>query len=71
MDVAFLAQKFSAALTGLVGKASMGGSEPDIASSAVMATTGAHAHRIGGGFGSGGDAETRPKNVAVNYIIKM
>jgi microcystin-dependent protein len=47
------------------------GSEPDIVTSQPMLNTGAHAHRIGGGFGSGGDAETRPKNVSVNYIIKL
>src|SRR5262245_41827914 len=46
------------------------GSEPNIAFSQPMVTTGAHAHRIGSAFGSGGDKETRPKNVTVNFIIK-
>lgn len=47
------------------------GSEPDIANSAAIAMAGAHAHRLGGGFGTGGDKETRPKNVSVNYLIKL
>lgn len=51
--------------------ADVGGAEPDIINSQPMATTGAHTHRIGGSFGSGGDKETRPKNVAVNYLIKL
>lgn len=47
------------------------GSEPDLTVSQPMALSGAHTHRIGVGFGSGGDSETRPKNVSVNYIIKI
>lgn len=47
------------------------GSEPDITVSQPMLSGGAHTHRIGRTFGSGGDSETRPKNVDVNYIIKI
>jgi hypothetical protein len=47
------------------------GSEPDIIHSVSMLFAGAHAHRIGGGFGAGGDKETRPRNVAVNFLIKI
>jgi len=47
------------------------GTEPDIGNSVPMLTAGAHTHRIGGGFGTGGDKETRPTNVAVQYIIKL
>jgi microcystin-dependent protein len=39
--------------------------EPDIINSGVMLTAGAHSHNI-----TGGDAETRPVNSYVNYIIK-
>lgn len=47
------------------------GSEPDIIHSATMIFAGAHTHRLGGGFGAGGDRETRPANVAVNFIVKL
>lgn len=46
-------------------------SEPNLEQSQPMLLTGAHVHRLGGAFGSGGDKETRPKNVAVNFIIKL
>lgn len=39
--------------------------EPDISSSGTIQPAGAHTHTIGGG-----DNETRPVNVSVNYIIK-
>ncbi len=48
-----------------------GGAEPNLATTAPLLTAGAHTHRIGGGFGTGGDKETRPRNVAVQYIIKI
>lgn len=47
------------------------GSEPDLLRSQPMATAGAHTHRLGGSFGSGGDKETRPRNVAVQFLIKL
>jgi microcystin-dependent protein len=47
------------------------GSEPNLSFSSAMLVAGTHTHRLGGGFGSGGDRETRPKNVAVHYIIKL
>jgi len=42
------------------------GQEPALHSSSVMGL-GAHSHRIE----SGGDAETRPVNVAVHWLIKV
>lgn len=45
--------------------------EPDILHTRPLLAAGNHQHRLGGGFGAGGDNETRPKNVGVNYIIKL
>jgi len=38
-----------------------------VSHSAITSTAGAHTHTITGG----GDAETRPKNISVNYFIKI
>lgn len=43
------------------------GAEPDIGNAQPMLAAGAHSHFITGG----GDADSRPRNVAVNYIIKL
>ncbi len=40
--------------------------EPDLALSANITARGAHGHAM-----SGGDAETRPINVYVHYLIKI
>jgi microcystin-dependent protein len=49
----------------------IGPTQPDITQAMPLIAAGEHQHRLGGGFGTGGDKETRPKNVAVNYIIKL
>jgi len=57
--------------TGTVDSTDLSGSEPDITSSQPLLAAGAHIHRLGGAFGSGGDKETRPANISVNYLIKL
>jgi microcystin-dependent protein len=42
-------------------------SEPDIVDSAPEVNAGNHSHSVT----AGGDSETRPKNVGVNYLIKL
>jgi hypothetical protein len=47
------------------------GTEPDLLNSRPMVAAGAHDHEIIGNTASTGDAETRPVNYGVVYIIKL